>query len=108
MKKLFAGSLLVVSLFAVSAMADEWTGFVGDSKCAAKHTGANGAKDSACAKSCVKGGADPVFVTSDGKVLKFGADSKAKAAALAGETVKINGSIAGDTITISSIDKAGM
>ncbi len=103
MKKLFAGSLLLTSLFAVSAMADEWTGFVGDSKCAAKHIGAS-AKDEACAKNCVKGGADPVFLTGDGKVLTFDADSKAKAIEHAGETVKINGSLAGTTVTISSIE----
>jgi hypothetical protein len=106
MKKLFVGSLLVSSLFAMTAMADEWTGFVGDSKCAAKHAAA-GTKDSACAKNCVKGGADPVFLTGDGKVLTFDADSKAKAAEHAGETVKINGSLNGTTVTISSIAAAG-
>ncbi len=102
MKKLLVGSLLLTSLFAMSAMADEWTGFVGDSKCAAKHASA-GEKDSACAKNCIKGGADPVFLSGD-KVLTFDADSKAKAAAHAGETVKIDGSLAGSTITISSIE----
>jgi hypothetical protein len=105
MKKLFVGSLLATSLFAMSAMADEMTGFVADSKCAGKHTGA-GAKDAGCAKSCIKGGADPVFVTSDGKVLNFDADSKAKAVEHAGENVKINGSMSGDTVTISSIETA--
>jgi hypothetical protein len=105
MKKLFVGSLLATSLFAMSAMADDWTGFVGDSKCAAKHAGAS-EKDAGCAKSCIKGGADPVFLTGDGKVLTFDADSKAKAVAHAGETVKINGSLAGSTVTISSIETA--
>ena len=104
MKKLFVSSLLLTSLFSVAALADDWTGFIGDSKCA--HTGANQPKDSACSKNCIKGGADPVFVTGDGKVLKFDADSKAKAVAHAGETVKVTGTLSGDTISASSIDAA--
>ena len=104
MKKLFISSLLFTSLFSVAALADDWTGFIGDSKCA--HTGANGEKDAACSKNCVKRGADPVLVTGDGKVLKFDADSKAKAVAHAGESVKVSGSLSGDTISASSVDAA--
>jgi Protein of unknown function (DUF5818) len=104
MKRLLFGSLLLTSLFSAVALADEWTGFVGDSKCA--HTGANGEKDAACSKGCIKRGADPVLVTGDGKVMKFDADSKAKAVAHAGETVKVTGSLNGDTITASSVDAA--
>jgi len=104
MKRLFVSSLLLTSLFSVAALADDWTGFVGDSKCA--HTGANGEKDSTCSKNCIKRGADPVLVTGDGKVLKFDADSKAKAASHAGETVKVAGTLNGDTISASSIDAA--
>lgn len=102
MKKLFVSSLLAASLFTMSAMAAELTGFVGDSKCAGKHTGAS-EKDASCAKSCIKGGADPVFITGDGKVLTFDADSKAKAAEHAGEMVTINGNLEGTTVSISSI-----
>jgi hypothetical protein len=104
MKKIFIGSLFLTSLFATAALADDWTGFVGDSKCA--HSGANQPKDSACSKNCIKGGADPVLVTGDGKVLKFDADSKSKAVAHAGESVKVTGSLTGDTISASSVDSA--
>jgi hypothetical protein len=103
MKKFAIATMMFASLGAVSAMAENMTGFVGDSQC--KHDG-SGAKDVACSKACVqKKGADPVFVT-DGKVLKFDADSAAKAKALAGEKVTIDGSVSGDTVTISSIKKA--
>jgi hypothetical protein len=104
MKKLFISSMLLTSLFSVVAWADDWTGFVSDSKCA--HTGANGEKDATCSKNCIKRGTDPVLVTGDGKVLKFDADSKAKAVAHAGETVKVSGSLSGDTISASSVDAA--
>lgn len=103
MKKLLVGSVMLASLFTVSAMAEEWTGFIGDSQC--KHDGTK-EKDAACTKACIeKKGADPVFV-SEGKVLNFDADSKDKAKAMAGEKVTIDGSMNGDTITISSIKKA--
>ena len=103
MKKLLVGSVMLASLFTVSAMAEEWTGFIGDSQC--KHDGTK-EKDAACTKACIeKKGADPVFV-SEGKVLNFDADSKDKANAMAGEKVTIDGSMNGDTITISSIKKA--
>jgi hypothetical protein len=60
----------------------------------------------ACTKACIqKKGADPVFVT-EGKVLKFDADSAAKAKEMAGEKVTIDGTLNGDTVTISSIKKA--
>jgi hypothetical protein len=102
MKKFAIATMMFASLGAVSAMAENMTGFVGDSQC--KHDG-SGAKDVACSKACVqKKGADPVFVT-EGKVLKFDADSAAKAKALAGEKVTIDGSVSGDTVTISSIKK---
>jgi hypothetical protein len=103
MKKLVVGTMMLASFGAMSAMAESMTGFVGDSQC--KHDGST-AKDVACTKACVqKKGADPVFV-SEGKVMKFDADSMEKAKAMAGEKVTIDGTVSGDTITISSIKKA--
>jgi hypothetical protein len=103
MKKLLVGSVMLASFFTVSAMAEEMTGFIGDSQC--KHDGST-AKDAACSKACIeKKGADPVFV-SNGKVMTFDSDSKDKAKALAGEKVTIDGTTNGDTITIASIKKA--
>jgi len=72
LKKVVIALVLVMSLFTLSAMAGEWTGYISDSKC-----GAKGAKDAHadCAVSCVKGGASPVFVTG-GKVYKIDDTSK--------------------------------
>ena len=58
-----------------------------------------------CVNGCLKGGSDPVLV-SDGKVMKFDADSKEKALAHAGEMVKIDGSMEGDSVKINSIEAA--
>jgi len=98
MKRFFVllafGSMLV--------MADSWSGFISDSMCGAKHTGAD-EKDAKCAQMCVKEhGADPVFVT-DGKVYKFSADSKDKVMAHVGHKVTIDGKMEGDTITVSDV-----
>ena len=62
MKKLVIGSVMMVSIFAVGAMAEELTGFIGDSNCGAKHEAA-AAKDVACAKGCIKKGADAVLLS---------------------------------------------
>jgi hypothetical protein len=53
----------------------------------------------------MKKGADPVLV-SEGKVVKFDDASKDKAKTFLGANVKIDGTMAGDTIKISSIEKA--
>ena len=59
MKKLLVGSVMLASFFTVGAMAEELTGFIGDSQC--KHDGSK-EKDAACSKACIeKKGADPVF-----------------------------------------------
>jgi hypothetical protein len=102
MKKFILSLTLAASVFSLSAFADEWTGFISDSMCAAKHVKAT-EKDSACAKKCITGGSDAVFLTG-GKVIKIAPDSMAQAKEHAGESVKINGSMADDTLTISSIE----
>ena len=103
MKKFAVAAMMLASMGAVSAMAEDMTGFIGDSQC--KHDGSK-AKDVACTKACIqKKGADPVFV-SEGKVLKFDAASVDKAKAMAGEKVTIDGTVSGDTVTVNSIKKA--
>lgn len=104
MKKFAAATVLLASTFAFSAMAEEWTGFVGDAKCAAKHASAS-AKDVACAKACIKGGSDPVLIVND-KVMNFDADSKAKAVEHAGHKVTVSGDLSGDAIKVDSIKMA--
>jgi hypothetical protein len=89
--------VLVLSLFAVTSMAADLTGYISDSKCAAK-----GAKDAHadCAVKCVKGGAAPVFV-SDGKVYKISDASKVQDHI--GHKVTITGDVKGDTIEVQEV-----
>ena len=97
LKKVVIAFVLVLSLFTVTAMAGEWTGYISDSKC-----GAKGAKDAHadCAVSCVKGGASPVFVT-DGKVYKV--DDTSKVAEHVGHKVTIKGDLKGDTVHVEEV-----
>jgi hypothetical protein len=104
MKKLFLASILAASLGAFAVSAEEMTGYISDAHCGKAHNSPS-EKNTACINKCLGSGSDPVLV-SDGKVMKFDADSKDKAKALAGENVKINGTMEGDTVKISSIEKA--
>ena len=91
--------LAIVSLFALSAMAAEMTGFISDAKCGAKGSSEAHAK---CAETCVKGGSAAVFV-SDGKVYKIDNDDQAKVANHVGHKVTIDGKVDGDTIKVDSV-----
>jgi opacity protein-like surface antigen len=104
MKKLLFGSVLAVSLGSFAAFADNLTGYVSESHCGDKHSSPSAA-NTECVQKCLKGGSDPVLV-SEGKVYKFDAASKDKVVAHAGENVKIDGSVSGDTVTVTSIEKA--
>jgi hypothetical protein len=104
MKKLVFASILATSAFSVCALADDITGYISDAHCAAKHNSVSAA-NTKCIDMCLKGGADPVLV-SNGKVMKFDADSKEKAKSFAGQEVKIDGTVDGDVVKVNSIDKA--
>ena len=97
MKKVVLAVVLVFTVFTLTAMAGEWTGYISDSKC-----GAKGAKDAHadCAASCVKGGASPVFVTA-GKVYKI--DDASKVAEHVGHKVTITGELKGDTVAVKEV-----
>ena len=100
MKKL-AISILVVSAFAGTAMAEKWNGTISDAKCGAAHADAS-EKSMSCVKGCVKGGQEAVFVV-DGKVLKFDAASKDKIMPHLGHKVTINGKLKGDVVTVNKV-----
>jgi hypothetical protein len=104
MKKLVLATFLAASFGSVVMLADQLTGYVSESGCGAKHSSVSAA-NTKCVEGCLKKGSDPVLV-SDGKVMKFDADSKEKAKAFAGQSVKIDGTMDGDVIKINSIDKA--
>jgi hypothetical protein len=105
MKKFVVAMFAAASLCSVSAFADSWTGYISDAHCGAKHDKVSAANTKCVVDTCIKGGAEPVFVY-QGKVLKFDADSATKAKAFAGQEVKIDGTLDGDTVKISSIDKS--
>jgi hypothetical protein len=97
LKKLVLALVLVLSVFTLTAVAGEWTGYISDSKC-----GVKGAADSHadCAVKCVKGGAVAVFVA-DGKVYKV--DDASKVQDHIGHKVTITGELKEDTIQIESV-----
>jgi len=105
MKKLFLASILAASLCSFAASAEEMTGYISDSHCGKAHNSPS-EKNTACINKCLGSGSDPVLV-SNGKVMKFDADSKEKAKALAGENVRVNGTVDGGAIKVHSIEKAG-
>ena len=104
MKKFVLATFLVASVGSVAALADQITGYVSEAGCGAKHSTVSAA-NTKCVEGCIKKGSDPVLV-SEGKVIKFDADSKEKAKAFAGQNVKIDGTMDGDVVKINSIDKA--
>lgn len=104
MKKLILACTLAATFAPAALFAEEITGYVSEAHCGAAHN-APSAANSKCIDTCLKKGSDPVLV-SNGKVMKFDADSKDKAKAFAGQNVRIDGSMDGDMVKINSIDKA--
>ena len=100
MKKLALAFLVVLSLFAFSAMAADMTGYVSDLKCSANAARAESDGHAACAAKCAAGGDSLVFVSS-GKVYKV--TDQAKLKGHAGHKVTISGKVEGDTIAVDSV-----
>jgi hypothetical protein len=96
--------LAALAFGSFAASAEQMTGYISEAHCGAKHSTVSEA-NSKCISGCLKGGSDPVLV-SDGKVMKFDAESVAKAKPHAGEMVKIDGKMEGDSIKIDSIETA--
>ena len=80
-----------------------WTGTVSDEHCGAKHATAS-ADAAACVEKCVAGGAKYVLV-SKGKVYQVDAQDKFKG--MGGTSVKVSGTMSGDSITVTSVAAAG-
>jgi hypothetical protein len=101
---------LVLSLAATLALgtmglmgADQsWTGTISDSMCGASH-GTTPAK--ACTTGCIKKGAKYVVVVGD-KVYGITNQDAPGLAKYAGDSVKVSGTMSGDTITVTKISKA--
>jgi Protein of unknown function (DUF5818) len=99
-KKIVFSSVMALSLFSLSAFAEEFNAYISDSKCAAKHASDMNAK---CVNACIKGGASPVAVV-DGKVYKL--DDADKVKDHLGHKVVINGKAEGDTLKVDSVKMA--
>ena len=98
MKKYLMLLVLVVCFTAVNAQdKGKWTGFIGDDDCGAK---GNNKDHASCAKKCVKGGANPVFVIGD-KVYKISNPDKVKN--FIGNEVTVTGTITNDVLEIEKI-----
>ncbi len=101
MKKMFA-LLSMMLLTAGLSFAGEWTGYVTDAKCA--HAGKAGAAHAGCAKGCINGGEAAVLVDDDGKIHEIANQDKIKE--MAGEKVKVTGTMADGKITVETAEKA--
>jgi hypothetical protein len=91
---------MALSLFSLSAFAEEYKAYISDAKCAAKHAADMNGK---CVANCVKGGQAPVAVVGD-KVYKIADPDKVKDHL--GHKVVINGKADGDTLSITSVTMA--
>ena len=97
MRRVIPACLLGLSMFAFTALAGEYKGYISDEKCGAKHAKDHNGK---CVEGCVKGGAAAVFV-SGGKVYKV--DDADKVKDHLGHEVTITGDLKGDTIHVESV-----
>jgi hypothetical protein len=104
-----AAGLAVAAVSALGAQekaapTEKWTGNISDSMCGKSH-GANGgtmAKDHDCTIKCVKGGSQYVFVVGD-KIYKLADQKMAALEQHAGHRVEIDGTLKGDTITVTKV-----
>ena len=97
MKKLTT-VLGLAAVFSISAFAEDFTGYVVDSNCAAKKAMWT---NEACVAKCMKGGAKAVFVTEEGKIYAITEQDKVKD--VGGKKVSITGKMTGDTISVDSV-----
>ena len=98
MKRIAAIAMLGLCIASAGASAQTFKGFIQDKSCA----GQPGMKDDAkCAKKCLKGGDTAVLVAPDGKIFKIA--NQSSVIPHAGEHVTVEGTLAGDTITVDKV-----
>jgi len=98
-KKIVFSSVMALSLFSLSAFAEEFHAYISDSKCGAKHAADMNSK---CVMKCVEGGASAVAVVGD-KVYQVDSD---KVKQHLGHKVVITGKADGDKLTVDSVKMA--
>ena len=99
MKKL----VITFALISAAALASEWTGYISETKCGAKHNDGSAASVG-CVKGCIKAGAKPVLVV-DGKVLTISNTDKVPEA-LYGLKVTVTGELKDDAVEVESVEVA--
>jgi hypothetical protein len=101
MKKLLAVCTLSLSFLSVSAMAETFHGVVSDAMCAKSDIAkASGPDHVACAKKCIGMGSPAVLIVGT-KI--YTVSNPEKLNAFAGQKVTVDGSVAGDTLTVASV-----
>ena len=101
MKKLLAVCTLSLTFLSVTAMAETFHGVVSDSMCAHNDVAKAGTAGHAeCAKKCIGMGSPAVLVVGT-KIFKISNPQKLNA--FAGKAVVVDGTVAGDTITVASV-----
>jgi hypothetical protein len=102
MAAIFAATFLL-SLYALAASKQTFTGEVGDAMCGKKHM--EGETAAECTRECVSKGSKYALVVGE-KVYVLNVADKAALATLdqqAGKTATVTGTLDGDTITVSSV-----
>ena len=107
MKKLLILTFTALFGVALASAADQtWSGKISDSKCGASHMamqhGSAKMSEHDCTVACVKGGAKYVFVAK-GKVYEIHNQDYAGLEEHAGHTVRLTGSMTGDSIHVTDI-----
>ena len=78
-----------------------FSGMITDSQCGARHDQSSGKRSAECARMCVRNGSKYVLVNGDQKNILEG--NEAALDHLAGQRVTVKGTLAGDTIKVSSV-----
>jgi hypothetical protein len=91
--------LFISACFTAAAQDQNFTGVITDSKCGAKHTGANAEKDAKCVQHCVEAGKSVAFTLNDGTKSWKLSDQKTPAE-FAGKKVSVTGTLDAKTSTI--------
>ena len=100
MKKLATLTALALSFAATGAFAETLTGYVADAMCAKDPHSVSSADHAACAKKCIGMGSPAVLIVGT-KI--YTVSNPEKLNAFAGKTVTVDGSVAGDTLTVASV-----
>ncbi len=90
--------MLGLCIASASASAQTFKGFIQDKSCAGMPSMKN---DSMCARKCLKNGDTAVLVAPDGKIFKIA--NQSSVLPHAGEHVTVEGTLAGDTITVDKV-----